>query len=163
HVQLSLFTLEQPRAPTASSVVAALHARAGRSLPFGAPRNYGDFRMQLKHGSAVWNCAAVMGLLATQVLWAESHLKSIKIAITNTTVQNRPAEDIVLQVYELTKIAPDLYLGSQIATASDASTIAEDAAVLHPAELPPQVDDLDGDLKPDELAFQIDLTPHQTR
>jgi len=48
-------------------------------------------------------------------------------------------------------------------TASDASTVAEDASVLHTTELPSQVDDLDGDFKPDELAFQIDLKPHQTR
>jgi unsaturated chondroitin disaccharide hydrolase len=121
------------------------------------------FRMPLKHGEAVWKCAALTALLATQVLWAEPHLKSIKVAITNTTGENRPAEDIVLSVPELEKIAPDFYPGSQIVTASDASTIAEDATVLHPTELPSQVDDLDGDLKPDELAFQIDLKPHQTR
>lgn len=120
------------------------------------------FRMQWKHGKAVWTCAALTALLA-QVLWAEPHLKSIKVAITNCTGENRPAEDIVLSVPELEKIAPDFYPGSQIVTASDASTIAEDATVLHPTELPSQVDDLDGDLKPDELAFQIDLKPHQTR
>ncbi len=61
------------------------------------------------------------------------------------------------------KIAPDFYAGSQIVTASDASTVAEDAMVFHPTELPSQVDDLDGDSQPDELAFQIDLKPHQTR
>jgi len=82
------------------------------------------FRMQLKHGEAVWKCAALTALLATQVLWAEPHLKSIKVAITNTTGENRPAEDIVLSVPELEKIAPDFYPGSQIVTASDASTIA---------------------------------------
>ncbi|PYY20103.1 MAG: hypothetical protein DMG60_01620 [Acidobacteria bacterium] len=48
-------------------------------------------------------------------------------------------------------------------TATDASTVAEDAAVLHAQELPSQVDDIDGDLKADELAFQIDLNPRQTR
>ena len=35
--------------------------------------------------------------------------------------------------------------------------------VLRASELPSQIDDLDGDHKPDELAFQIDLKPHQTR
>jgi unsaturated chondroitin disaccharide hydrolase len=34
---------------------------------------------------------------------------------------------------------------------------------LHATELPSQIDDLDGDFKPDALAFQIDLKPHQTR
>ncbi|OLB82806.1 MAG: hypothetical protein AUI12_18295 [Acidobacteria bacterium 13_2_20CM_2_57_6] len=119
--------------------------------------------MQMKKGSAVWKCVALWALLATQDLWAEPHLKSIKVAITNPTGENRPAENIVLPVPELKKIAPDFYPGSQIVTASNASTIAEDATVLHPTELPSQVDDLDRDSTPDELAFQIDLKPHQTR
>ncbi|HJW98937.1 MAG TPA: DUF4861 family protein, partial [Terriglobales bacterium] len=90
-------------------------------------------------------------------------MKSIKLAITNPTHKDRPAENIVLSVPELHKIAPDFYAGSQIVTATDASTVADDAAVLHTSELPSQIDDLDGDFKPDELAFQIDLKPHQTR
>jgi unsaturated chondroitin disaccharide hydrolase len=117
----------------------------------------------MKKRSAVGTCAAILSLAATPVLWAEPHLKSIKVAVTNPTAENRPAENIVLPVAELKKIAPDFYAGSQIVTASDASTVAEDANVLHPTELPSQVDDLDGDFKPDELAFQIDLKPHQTR
>ena len=68
-----------------------------------------------------------------------------------------------MSIAELRKIAPDFYAGSEIVTATDASTVGEDASVLHATELPSQVDDLDGDFKPDELAFQIDLKPHQTR
>jgi unsaturated chondroitin disaccharide hydrolase len=118
-------------------------------------------RMNTK--SAVRVCAVLLSLGATSLLWAEPHLKSIKIAITNSTDQNRPAENIVLAVAELRKVAPDIYIGSHIVTATDATTVAEDAAVLHTQELPSQVDDIDGDLKPDELAFQIDLKPRQTR
>jgi unsaturated chondroitin disaccharide hydrolase len=102
-------------------------------------------------------------IATTTVVRAEPHLKSIKVAITNPTDENRPAENIVLSISELKKIAPDFYAGSQIVTASDASTVAEDATVLHATELPSQVDDLDGDSVPDELAFQISLKPHQTR
>ncbi|PYY17660.1 MAG: hypothetical protein DMG61_02050, partial [Acidobacteria bacterium] len=109
--------------------------------------------MRLKE--ALWFCIAWFG--AAGLLWAEPHLKSIKIAVTNPSDQNRPAENIVLSVAELRKIAPDIYIGSHIVTATDASTVAEDAAVLHAQELPSQVDDIDGDLKADELAFQIDL------
>ena len=112
---------------------------------------------------AVWTCAAMAALLAAPILWAEPYLRSIKVAVTNPTNENRPAENIVLSIPDLKKIAPDFYAGSQIVTASDASTVAEDATVLHPTELPSQVDDLDGDFRPDELAFQIDLKPHQTR
>lgn len=102
-------------------------------------------------------------LLCLQTCWAAPHLKCIKLAISNPTDQNRPAEDIVLKIADLRKIAPDFYAGSQIVTATDASTVAEDAAVLHATELPSQIDDIDGDFKPDELAFQIALKPHQTR
>lgn len=102
-------------------------------------------------------------LCVAPVLHAEPHLKSIKIAVTNPTAENRPAENIVLSVPELRRGAPDFYAGSQIVTATDASTIAEDALVLHATELPSQIDDLNGDFKPAELAFQIDLKPHQTR
>src|SRR6266849_3761712 len=94
---------------------------------------------------------------------AEPHLASSKIAVTNPTDQARPAEGIVVSLADLRKIAPDLRPGSLIVTASDAATETEDAAVLQTTELPSQVDDLDGDNKADELAFQIDLKPHQTR
>jgi unsaturated chondroitin disaccharide hydrolase len=119
--------------------------------------------MPMKRLNRMWTCAVMLALATAPVLWAEAHLKSIKVAITNPTDENRPAENIVLSVTDVSRIAPDFYPGSQIVTASDASTVAEDAMVLHPTELPSQVDDLDGDFKPDELSFQIDLKPHQTR
>ena len=46
-----------------------------------------------------------------------------------------------------------------IVTASDAATLEQDARILKTTELPSQTDDLDGDGKPGELAFQIDLKP----
>ena len=108
-------------------------------------------------------CFALLSLTMASVVWAEPHLKSIKIAVTNPTDQNRAAENIVLSVSDLRKVAPDFYAGSHIVTATQAATVAEDAAVLRADEVPSQVDDIDGGLKPDELAFQIDLKPHQTR
>lgn len=113
--------------------------------------------------NAAWILTLLLFSFAVQGLWAESHLKSIKIAVTNPTSEYRPAEDIVLSIAEIKKVAPGFYAGSQIVTASDAATVAEDATMLHPEELPSQVDDLDGDYKPDELVFQIGLKPHQTR
>ena len=94
---------------------------------------------------------------------AQSHIKVIKISVTNPAGNQRNAEDVVLSIPSLKKIAPDFAPASVIVTTSDASTIAEDAATLETQELPSQVDDLDGDYKADELAFQIDLKPHQTR
>jgi len=108
-------------------------------------------------------CIAILLISASQALWAEPHLKSIKVSVTNSTEENRPAEDIALSIAEIKKIAPDFYAGSQIVTASDAATLAEDVAVLHTTELPSQVDDLNGDFTPDELVFQVDLRPHQTK
>jgi unsaturated chondroitin disaccharide hydrolase len=102
-------------------------------------------------------------LLVAGSALAEPHLLSVKLAVTNPTDQDRPAEPIVVSLAELRKIAPDLRAGTLIVTASDAATLAEDATALQTTELPSQVDDLDGDNKADELAFQIDLKPHQTR
>jgi hypothetical protein len=94
---------------------------------------------------------------------AQSHIKVIKISITNPSEIQRNAEDVVLSIAALKKIAPDFTPASAIVTTSGATTIAEDAATLETQELPSQVDDLDGDHRADELAFQIDLKPHQTR
>jgi unsaturated chondroitin disaccharide hydrolase len=102
-------------------------------------------------------------LLLTVSAWGKSHLTGIKVAISNPTTQERSAEKIVIRLADLRKIAPDLHAGSLIVTATNAQTEAEDAATVEAVELPSQVDDLDGDNQADELAFQIDLKPKQTR
>ncbi len=61
------------------------------------------------------------------------------------------------------KIAADFKAGDVVVTTSDAATLEEDARTLQTIELPSQADDLDGDNKFDELAFQIDLKSKQTR
>jgi unsaturated chondroitin disaccharide hydrolase len=90
-------------------------------------------------------------------------IKNIKIAISNPGDTPRKAADIVIPIVQIRKVAPDFTPGALIVTATDASTLEQDASVLQTEELPSQVDDLDGDGKGDELAFQIDLGPHQTR
>src|ERR1043165_7090697 len=94
---------------------------------------------------------------------AAPRIKVLKIAVTNTTDELRQAEDIVVSVAELRRIAPDFKAGDAIVTTSEAATLAEDARTLQTIELPSQADDLDSDNKFDELAFQIDLKPKQTR
>lgn len=96
-------------------------------------------------------------------IWARPHIKVIKIAVTNPSATARPAADVVIAIPELRKIDPGFTPGSLVVTATNAATLEEDAAELQTAELPSQVDDLDGDGKGDELAFQIDLAPQQTR
>lgn len=102
-------------------------------------------------------------LLITGSAFAAPRVKVLKLAITNPSDETRLADDIVINVAELKRIAPDFKAGDVIVTTSDASTLDEDARTLQTIELPSQADDLDGDNKYDELAFQIDLKPKQTR
>lgn len=94
---------------------------------------------------------------------AAQQIKNIKIEVSNPSALARNAADIVIPVAELRKVAVDFKPGAIIVTASDAATLQQDQSVSQTVELPSQMDDLDGDSKADELAFQIDLAPHQTR
>jgi unsaturated chondroitin disaccharide hydrolase len=103
-----------------------------------------------------------VALLASLAV-AAPRVKVLKVAVTNPGGEARPAQNVVLSVAELKKIAPDFAAGTVIVTTSDAATLDQDAATLQTTELPSQADDLDGDGKYDEIAFQIDLKAHQTR
>jgi unsaturated chondroitin disaccharide hydrolase len=94
---------------------------------------------------------------------AAPRIKVIKLAITNPTDEVRAHENVVVRVADLQRIASDFKAGEAIVTTSDATTLAEDAGELQTTELASQADDLDGDGKYDELAFQIELKPKQTR
>jgi uncharacterized protein DUF4861 len=94
---------------------------------------------------------------------AAPRIKALKLSVTNPTNETRLAEDIVVSVNELQRVAPDFKAGDAVVTTSDAATLEEDARTLQTIELPSQADDLDGDNKYDELVFQIDLKPRQTR
>ena len=101
--------------------------------------------------------------LIAERAFAAPRVKVLKISITNPSDEMRIAEDVVVSVAELRRIAPDFKPGDVIVTTSDAATVDEDARTLQTIELPSQADDLDGDNKLDELAFQVDLKPKQTR
>ncbi len=107
----------------------------------------------------------ILALLAALAVCAVAapHTKVIKLAITNPSDAPRPAADIAVSIAELKKIAPDFAANGAIVTTSNAATLDDDAHTLETTELPSQADDLDGDGKYDEIAFQIDLAPHQTR
>jgi len=94
---------------------------------------------------------------------ASPRIKVLKLSVTNPADELRAHENIVINIADLKRIAPDFKAGDVIVTASDASTLEEDARTLQTIELPSQADDLDGDNKYDELAFQIELKPKQTR
>ncbi|HKV40645.1 MAG TPA: DUF4861 family protein, partial [Blastocatellia bacterium] len=101
--------------------------------------------------------------LVAGIVSAEPRIKAIKVAVENPATEARPGADVVISIEALRRIAPDFTPGSVIVTATEAATVEQDAATLETTELPSQVDDLDGDGKGDELAFQIDLKPRQTR
>src|SRR5258708_25191522 len=108
-------------------------------------------------------------LLSGLLLWAAGpvvatpRIKVLKLAVTNPTDELRLHENIVVNIADLKRIAPDFKAGDAIVTTSDAATIEEDARTIQTTELPSQADDLDGDNKYDEIAFQIELKPKQTR
>jgi unsaturated chondroitin disaccharide hydrolase len=102
-------------------------------------------------------------LLAATPLCAAPRIKVLKLSVTNPTEQERAHENIVVSVADLRRIAPDFKAGDVIVTTSDADTLEEDARTAQVTEVPSQADDLDGDNKYDELVFQIELKPKQTR
>jgi unsaturated chondroitin disaccharide hydrolase len=106
---------------------------------------------------------AAIVLMAALQLGAASHIKLLKLEITNPGAAPRPAANIVVPVALLKRAAPDFAAGNSIVTATDAANVADDVKVMHAAEIPSQADDLDGDGKYDELVFQLALGPHQTR
>ncbi|CDM66673.1 predicted unsaturated glucuronyl hydrolase [Pyrinomonas methylaliphatogenes] len=114
-------------------------------------------KTHLLFGSLVF-CA-----LAAPFVGAVSHVKIIKLAVANQTDREREHENIVIEVAALKRIAPDFNAGAFVITTSDAATLEEDARTLQTIELPSQADDLDGDGKADEIAFQIPLKAQQTR
>jgi hypothetical protein len=87
---------------------------------------------------------------------AAAPIKVLKLSVTNPTPDGRLAASVTLRVVDLQRIAPDFDPGNAIVTASDAATLAQDAATLQAVELPAQTTG-------GEIAFQIPLLPSQTR
>jgi len=111
----------------------------------------------------VLRTAWVIACLFAGSALAEEPIKNIKILVTNPSEMARSAANVVIPIAEIRKIAPDFKAGAMSVTVSDAQSLEEDATVLQTEELPSQVDDLDGDGKADELAFQVSLGAHQSR
>jgi len=112
------------------------------------------------------NWRVVFGVVASMfACCARGHqsIKNIKIAVTNPTAAASPNTDVVVSIAEIRKVASDFTPGVVVVTSTAGKTVEEDEAILQTEELPSQVDDLDQDGAGDELAFQIDLLPHQTR
>lgn len=100
-------------------------------------------------------------LMFSGPLTAESRISFIRLSVTNPSDSVRLSENIVLQITALKAVAPTFDATSLMVSASDPTT--KGVRKHETEELPSQVDDLDSDQKPDELVFQIDLQPKQTR
>jgi unsaturated chondroitin disaccharide hydrolase len=106
--------------------------------------------------------AGAFVLLFAALCTAAPRLKVLKLSVTNPALVDR-VENVAVRVPDLLRVAPDFKAVNAIVTTSAASTLDEDARTIQTTELPSQADDLDGDGKYDELAFQIPLKAHQTR
>src|SRR5215471_13777888 len=100
---------------------------------------------------------AVLSLPAALVSQAG---KTVQVAVTNPSSERR-VENVVLRISEIQRVAPDFKAAGAVVIADDAGAAATAADPAR--QLPSQADDLDGDGKPDELAFQIELEPRQKR
>lgn len=118
---------------------------------------YSGFRLATKL------CGVLFLLVAATASSGAPRVKVLKLLVTNPTDQSRLQQDIVVSVADLKRIDPDFKASDIVITTSEAATWEEDAATVQTTELPSQVDDLDGDRKLDEIAFQIDLAPRQAR
>jgi unsaturated rhamnogalacturonyl hydrolase len=85
--------------------------------------------------------------------------KTVQVAVTNPSNERR-VENVVLRIAEIQRVAPDFNVASAVVVADEAQPNAHAA---DSAQSPSQADDLDGDGKPDELVFQIELRPRETR
>jgi mannose-6-phosphate isomerase-like protein (cupin superfamily) len=82
----------------------------------------------------------------------------LNVAVTNPSRVSR-VEDVTLRVADIQKMFPDFSAANAVVTTIDTKPTNVETV----KELLSQADDLDGDGKADELAFQIDLEPKQTR
>jgi unsaturated chondroitin disaccharide hydrolase len=110
-------------------------------------------------GSLVLAAALAIGMEAG----AEPRIKTLKLAVTNPSAIAREAEPVVVAIADLKRVAPDFAPVPVVVTHTAAATIEEDAALVQAAEVPSQVDDVDGDGTADEIAFQIPLAAQETR
>ena len=134
-------------------------------LPFNVSRDRGRERLNryLRPNLLIKLLSLILLLAAGTPAWAAPRVKVLKLAVTNPTDEARAHENVVVSVAELKRVAPDFSAGGCVVTTSDAGVLEEDARTLQTTELPSQADDLDGDGKYDEIAFQIALKARQTR
>jgi len=82
--------------------------------------------MRKKLLAALWIFPALCSASAV----AAPRIKNIKVAISNPGDHPRKAADIVISIAQIRKVAPDFTPGAMIVTASDATTVEQDAPVL---------------------------------
>lgn len=104
-------------------------------------------------------CFLLVGLSLCRPTHA-APLKTIKLLVQPTGLAHSP---VVVAVDRLKKQFPDFTPDFCIVRTSDASALEADTRAAHFRTLPSQADDLDGDGKADEIAFETDWPANQTR
>ena len=123
---------------------------------FGRKRNVNDF-----HGLGAFLIMNEYFLTGESAMELTSpRRRTFKVAITNPSNEDR-VEDVVLRVADVKRVRPDFDAESAAVRTND--PIPPSDYVIAPIEVLSQADDLDGDGKPNELAFQVGLKAKQTR
>ena len=104
-------------------------------------------------------CFYTAGLVLTPSAQASS-LRTIKLIVQPTALPHSP---VVVEVSALQKRFPDFTPAACVVLTSDAATLAADAKATHFRVLAAQADDLDGDGKADEIAFETDWPASEKR
>jgi hypothetical protein len=76
---------------------------------------------------------------------------TVAVTVANSAAVARPGETIVVDLAELRKVAPGIDLGKTVVTDAGGAPVLS------------QLVDLDGDDAPDQIVFQTDLAPKQTK
>ncbi|SPF56870.1 exported hypothetical protein [Candidatus Sulfopaludibacter sp. SbA4] len=78
----------------------------------------------------------LLSLLVAAAALAAPQVKVLKLSVANPSREARTAENVVVRVADLKRIAPDFNAGNAIVTTSDAATLDRDARTLQTVELP---------------------------
>lgn len=101
--------------------------------------------------------------VGTGEIHAASSIKVIKLQATNPQSVSRANIPFVITTATISKIAPDFEGKAFLVTTSDQADLSGDAAAIKFRAIRAQADDLDGDGKADEIAFQLDLTAREKK
>jgi len=91
--------------------------------------------------------------------WSAAMAQTMKVEVTNPSDTDRKDVPVVVDLHQVLKKKVSQVLSAEVIP----TPIAQGQGVRGESAIPSQLDDLDGDLIPDELAFVADIPAHSTR